>query len=1554
MEDSSQTTAMRRALVALKDLRAKLVEAERVRSEPIAIVGMACRFPGGASSPAAYWRLLREGTDAIVEVPAERWDIEAFYDPDPEAAGKMYTRYGGFLQEPVDRFDPDVFGISPREVLAMDPQQRLLLEVSWEACEHAGQAPDGLIGSSTGVFVGISSSDYHDLMVRAGDPTKIDPYVGAGVLPSVAAGRLSYLLGLQGPCFPVDTACSSSLVTVHLAMQSLRRGECRMALAAGVNLVLSPETTIYFCKLRALSPSGRCSTFDAAADGYTRGEGCGVIVLKCLRDALEDGDNILAVLRGSAVNHDGRSGGLTVPNGPSQQEVMRRALESAGLEPSAVSYVEAHGTGTTLGDPIEAQSISRVFGRERAAENALLVGSVKTNIGHLEAAAGVASIIKVVLALQHQTIPPHLHFRKLNPHIAEVGLGFEIPTEPVAWPAGEARRIAGISSFGISGTNAHLVIEEAPAASTAAPKVERPVHLLTLTAKDTGALAALAQHYQEHLAAHPSVPFADTCFTANAGRARFEHRLALMATSPDQAARRLSAWSDGRVEAALWQREGAGTGTPKVAFLFAPEEALHTGMGLALYRTASVFRQALEKCDELVKGHAGRSLLAVLYPDSRTGVPLEANSMSRAGLFALEYALAELWRSWDLVPGVVYGEGVGECVAAVAAGSVSLEDGLRLALGRGTDTALKEAVSIHHHPPQKAMVAGLTGRLVGPDQTLDAGYWERQRREEPDRVAAIGALGGEGYALLLEIGPAPVLRKLSGPAAADKRYHWFSSLQRGRDDWEQMLETLAHLFVRGVEVDWREVDRDFAGRKVFLPTYPFQRQRRYWFDAGAPRAVGSGESPATSAVASEDGGIFEQLTQASAALRPGLMSVYVRRLLAQILGAEEHSVALDGDIFALGLDSLMAMELINRLKQDLQFPLYPREVFAHPVLAALASYLVREFDRARGEGTGPPAETARPDEPGLRPATPAPSPLVDSSAPRNPPVVLMLSAPRSGSTLLRVMLAGHPALFAPPELHLLPFADLEERRARLGDSYLDEGLVRAFMELHQKGGDESRALLKRLIEEKTDVREVYRMVQEAAGGRLLVDKSPTYAGHLETLQRAEALFEEARYICLVRHPYEVIESFVRNRMDRLAGLDGDEPYQIAEQVWAATNGNILHFLRSVDSGRSLIVRFEELVTEPQRVATEICTFLDIPYDPALVRPYEGERMTDGVTAKSLSVGDPNFLERDRIDAGRAEVWKEVRLPRPLGEEAAGVARELGYELAAADGETAAGSPAGRERFLEIGGLSACICEWGPADGPMVLCLHGLLDQATVWEDVALHLARQGYRVVAPDLRGHGRSQHIAPGSAYHLLDFVADADALVRRLEAGSVVLVGHSLGALVASLLAAGRPGLVRKLVLVEPPVLREEPQEDGAEILTTYLDYTASKPVHTVLPDLVVATERLRRGMPSLSAEWAERLARRLTEQVDGGVRWRWDPRLRTRAGIAFGGTDTGPAFLRKLCGRIEIPALLVFGAESELNGPGHSLETILPTARRIAVPGGHHPHLVAPAQLADAISQ
>ncbi len=483
------------------------------RNEPVAIVGMACRFPGGAT-PDQFWDFLVSGGDAIKEIPPERWDVDAFYDPNPDARGKMYTRYGSFIPD-FDHFSPGFFGISPREAQFMDPQQRQLLEVHWEALESAGIVPQRLAHKQVGVFVGMGTTDYGDLQAAIG-PMGTDAYNGTGGSHAAAAGRLSFMLGVRGPSLAIDTACSSSLVSVHLAMMSLRGGESDIALASGVNLNFHPDVFIGLCKAKMLSPDGHCKAFDASANGYVRGEGCGVLVMKRLSDALDLGDRILALLRGSATNHNGRSSGLTVPSGPAQQEVIRTALRNGGVDPSEIGFVEAHGTGTAVGDPIEAGALGAVFAGRPAP---LLLGSVKTNCGHLEWAAGVCGLIKAILSMDRGLIPPNLHFKQPNPMISWDRLPLRVVTETTPWPAG--KRIAGVSSFGFGGTNAHVIVEQAPTPQVEVAAEERPMHALVLSAKSEAALRAMADRMAAAVDSAPPERLADLCFTANTGRSRF-------------------------------------------------------------------------------------------------------------------------------------------------------------------------------------------------------------------------------------------------------------------------------------------------------------------------------------------------------------------------------------------------------------------------------------------------------------------------------------------------------------------------------------------------------------------------------------------------------------------------------------------------------------------------------------------------------------------------------------------------------------------------------------------------------------------------------------------------------------------------------------------------------------------------------------------------------------------------------------------------------------------------------------------------------------------------
>ncbi|MFI9568126.1 SDR family NAD(P)-dependent oxidoreductase [Streptomyces rishiriensis] len=674
--------------------------------EPVAVVSMACRVPGGVRDPEGLWRLVVEGRDAVGPFPAERWDVDALYDPDPEVMGKSYVREGGFL-DGIDSFDAAFFGITPIEAAAMDPQQRLLLETAWEALERAGIVPADLTGSTTGVYLGLFGSEY-----SAGSRLdQFNGYVGTGSALSVASGRLAYSLGLHGPALTVDTACSSSLVALHLAAQALRSGECDLALTGGVTLMVTPQIFVEFSRLRGLSPTGRCRSFSDDADGAVWGEGAGMVVLKRLSDARRDGDEVLAVLRGTAVNQDGHSQGLSAPNGPAQEQVIRRALEQSGLAPGDIDFVEAHGTGTTLGDPIEANALAAVFGGSRPEDRPLHLGSLKSNIGHLQAASGIVGLIKVVQSLRHHTLPRTLHADIPTRHVDWESSGLRLLREEVAWPAdGERVRRAGISSFGISGTNAHVIVEEAPQATpqaasrttppiasqtrtqaavsvgSALPAAGRP-GLFVLSARDDTALRAQAAGLAERTAraegaAGAELPPQDVAFTLARHRSHFERRAAVVADDRDGLLTELDALAAGHV-----RPSGSPTGVDgKVAFVFSGHGGQWPGMCTDLMAGSEVFREELSRIDEAIRRHAGWSVVDVLR-SANAEAAFGRTEVLQPVLFAVNAALAAAWRALGVSPDAVVGHSLGEIAAAYTAGALSLDDAAAVVIRRAAAVA---------------------------------------------------------------------------------------------------------------------------------------------------------------------------------------------------------------------------------------------------------------------------------------------------------------------------------------------------------------------------------------------------------------------------------------------------------------------------------------------------------------------------------------------------------------------------------------------------------------------------------------------------------------------------------------------------------------------------------------------------------------------------------------------------------------------------------------------------------------------------------------------------
>ncbi|MFD7719438.1 type I polyketide synthase, partial [Streptomyces sp. NPDC059814] len=887
-------------------LRATMVENERLRSandrltddasEPIAIVGMACRYPGGVSSPDDLWDLVVEGRDGVSGFPVDRgWDVEGLYDPEPGKPNRTVTREGGFLYDAAD-FDAGVFGISPREALGMDPQQRLLLEASWEAVESAGIDPLSLKGSRTGVFAGVMYHDY-------------GPGTSDG---SLVTGRIAFTLGLEGPAVTIDTACSSSLVALHWAGQALRRGDCSMALVGGVTVMTTPDMFLYFSHQRGMAKDGRCKSFAADADGTGCSEGVGVLMVERLSDAQRNGHPVLAVIRGSAINQDGASSGMTTPNGPSQQRVIRAALENAGLTTTDVDLVEAHGTGTRLGDPIEAQALLATYGKGRPEGDPLWLGSLKSNLGHTQAAAGVGGVIKAVQAIRHGVLPKSLHSQTRSPHVDWDAGAVELLTESRAWPERDRPRRVGVSSFGLSGTNAHVIVEQAPAADAPAvvSSVEVPVVPVVLSARSEAGLSGQAAKLLSKVAGSAS-SLVDVGFSSVVSRAVLEHRAVVAASDREELVRGLTALAEGEVSASVVSGSVRPAGA--TAFLFTGQGAQRLGMGRELYEAFPVFAGAFDAVLVELDARLGRSLREVVWGEDVD--LLNGTMFAQAGLFAVETALFRLVESWGVRPDFLVGHSVGEIAAAHVSGVLSLADAAELVVARGRlmqalpaggSMVAVEATEAEVLPllsgevgiaavngPRSVVVSGvesavadLAGKFAGQGRRTSvlrvshafhsplmepmlaefgavvaglsfgaasipvvsgvsgdlaegwgsAEYWVRHVREAVRFADAVSFVVSRGVTSFVEVGPDGVLSGMAQQSVDVESALFVSLVRKGRPEVAAAVAALGQLHVAGVSVDWSRFFEGSGARRVDLPTYAFQRER-FWLEC-----VGGGDA----------------------------------------------------------------------------------------------------------------------------------------------------------------------------------------------------------------------------------------------------------------------------------------------------------------------------------------------------------------------------------------------------------------------------------------------------------------------------------------------------------------------------------------------------------------------------------------------------------------------------------------------------------------------------------------------------------------------------------------
>ena len=1015
---------------------------EHPAREPIAIVGIGCRLPAHVDSPATLWTALLEGVDAVREMPADRWNAADWNLAQPA------SRRGGFLDD-VTGFDAEFFGISPAEARQMDPQQRIALEVACAALEDARRSPAALAGSHTGVYLGAMWQEYPLFAQGAAD--SIHTHSAIGWDNSVIPSRIAYALGLRGPAMTVATASSSSLVAVHLAVQSLRSGESDYALAGGVSLMLHPNTSVAMTKLGTQSPDGRCQAFDADGDGYARGEGCAMVVLRRLSDALADGDRIYAVVHGSAVNNDGATDGLTAPSREAQAEVLRSAWENAGVPPRSVAYVEAHGTGTPLGDVTEAGALGSVFAADDRAEP-LRLGSAKTNFGHLEPAAGILGLVKVALALHHGAIPPSLHFRTPNPRIDFAGDRLEVVTKVAQWPAGP--RFAGVSSFGFGGTNAHValgeavsespgwgeaavgtaVLGEATARSEPGPGPEpEPLRsgpvCLPVSGMTSQALAQNAARLADHLAATPQVRLADIAYSLATTRTHHPVRGAVVAATSDEAATRLRALAADDDDDAVVT--GSATERGRTVFVFPGQGAQWWGMGRALWEHSEVFRTAVAACDDALAPHTGWSVAAVVRGVDDAAPAFTRTDVVQPALFAMYVGLAALWRSWGVEPAAVVGHSQGEVAAAVVSGALSLADGAHIVAARAravhehavagamglvarpveevlerlapygnslsvavVNTARSTVVAgdvgaverflaemeaagafcqrvdvdyASHSPHMDPLLAGLRQelaglapgeakipfyssvsgeRLAGPE--LDAQYWCRNLREPVRFDRALTCLRHDGFGVFVEVSPHPVLGvALAQGTEDDESAVVVGSLRRDRGGLDQALLALAEVHVLGVPVAWDRVQSTPHARRVDLPTYAFQH-RHYWLDDDDP------------VPAADVSSWREEVMALPEAERLGRLVALVAGEAATLLGRSGQAIRTDMALRQQGFDSLMVVELRNRLSARTNVALPAALAFDYPTPAAIAALLLTHTDSSRVTSTTAAASPALP------------------------------------------------------------------------------------------------------------------------------------------------------------------------------------------------------------------------------------------------------------------------------------------------------------------------------------------------------------------------------------------------------------------------------------------------------------------------------------------------------------------------------------------------------------------------------------------------------------------
>jgi len=1332
----------------------------------IAVIGMAGRFPG-ASDIHQFWENLKNGVESV-RFFSDQELLEAGNDPET-ISRPGYIKAKGYLEDAAF-FDAAFFNYTPIEAGVMDPQIRLFHQCAWHALEDAGCNPRSYKG-----LIGLYAGYTPNMLWQAKQllhGSEISQLLEAGNLNSPFFSTLvCYKLNLKGPGVTINTACSTSLTAVHLACRALLTGEADIVLAGGTSVTL-PVKTGYEAGM-IMSPTGRCRPFDAGADGTTSGNGVAVVVLKRLVKALKDRDHIYAVIKGSAINNDGnRKPGYTAPSVEAQAEVIRAARRIAGVEAESVTFIETHGTATPMGDPIELEALRKTCAPNQK-KNSVRLGTLKANIGHLDVAAGISGFIKTVLALKHKQIPPAVNFSSPNPALNMEDSPFFVNTKLDEWPASEFPRRAGVSSFGIGGTNAHVVLEEAPeivrdATAEMAEMAEMghenghengdeiKEHLLLLSAESQTALDQSAVRLSQFLAKSPALPtLADAAYTLQTGRQDFRFRRMLCCRNKQEAVEALAAPPRAGMSGFV-----AEPGNRRVLFMFPGLGDHYVNMGRELYDCQPVFKEEADRCFRLLESRLDIDLKETMYPQpGAAGQSLNNFETAQAAVFVFEYALAKLLINWGITPHAMIGYSFGEYTAACLADVFSLEDALSLITIRGkliretpegamlsvplsaqdaaqllpdgvsvaldngascvvagleadvaafekqlqakrfvciriqathaihtammdsiTDQFQQQVGRLTLNPPKIPFISNVTGKWITPEDAVNPRYWAVHLRSTARFADGLKLVMTEETAVMVETGPGVALSTLAHQCTEKTKDHAIVHLipSQGRDIsvTDYFLKKIGKLWLHGADVDWNAYWSGQKRYRVPLPTYPFDRQP---YPVDIPLDFLS-QNPGT---------ITAAPTQPlHAAQRPEQKATYAaprnkaEELLTgmwqELLGISP--LGIHDNLLDLGVNSINGITFINRLKEQLGEIIHITAIFDAPTVAELAEYFETHYPDSFNALTGKTDVKAPAPEKDAAGVTPEkimryrrlasirfsdPEP----SQSQNPPVLFILSPPRTGSTLLRVMLAGHPQLFSPPELNLLYFETMGQRKAELqgpAASHL-QGVLSAVMQLKNCTIEEAGHIVDQFEKQDISTKDFYRLLQQWCGNRLLVDKSPGYANDPAILEQAERNFSNARYIHLTRHPYGMIRSYVDARMDLLGGSDITKMLdvtrqELAEMIWTSNVDNITRFLDRIPPQRKLSVRFEDLVSTPDNTAHEICRFLNLEFHPGMLEPYKEKknRMTDGVHAEGHMIGDPKFHQHKTIDTSVGDSWKQFYKEDFLGTPTLETAAALGY------------------------------------------------------------------------------------------------------------------------------------------------------------------------------------------------------------------------------------------------------------------------------------------------------